>query len=194
VGSACNTPRSGLQLLDSFSRRGASETRVVIAHARGCIIERRGDCSVERARPSPTLQFMSAWLCLSQAPFPHVAAQVIHAVRADAALIAVAWHGISDAVLSHVALRRRRLVAPWIDGATSPACSFFPLLTGWQRLFYLIGVSARIIPCHEDHGMVLSVVWIGAVIPVLRRMVSGSRYESRVFIVRYGVNIDVVRR
>jgi len=66
----------------------------------------------ERARPGTALQFIAARPGFRGTPFPNVAAHVVDAVRADAALVAVAGGGLAHAVLADVALRGSRLVAP----------------------------------------------------------------------------------
>ena len=133
-------------------------------------------------------------LRLGGAPLPDVAAHVEHAVRADSALVAVHGGRAAHAVLANVALGRRGLVAPRVDGAPGATRGLLPLLPGRQRLPRPLGIRGGVVPGHEDHGMVAAIRGRPPVLPVLRRRVTGGRDEPRVLVVGHGVDVDVEGR
>src|SRR5690606_15630243 len=129
VGTWNRSARIGVRrqaLLEHLHRGDAAEACVVVAHRLEGVIERRRGAALERCRPGPALEFVAAGLGLRGAPFPHVAAQVVDAVRADSGLVAVDGRRLADAVLPDVALRRGGLVAPGVRGAACPPRGLLP--------------------------------------------------------------------
>src|SRR5262245_29774858 len=184
-------PPDSCSTIQCFGGHGAPEPGVVIAHGRGRVVERRWRGPQERTRPGTALEFVPAWLGLGRAPLPDVAAHVEHAVRADSALVGVHGGCAAHAVLANVALGRRGLVSPRVDGAPGAASGLLPLLTGGQRLPGPRGIRGGVIPGNEDHGMVPAVGGRPPVLPGLGRSVPGGGDEARVFVVGHGVDIDV---
>ena len=96
-------------------------------------------------------------------------------IRAHSALVAIHGSGATDAVLANVALGRCGLVTPRVDGAPGAPCGSlgkdFPAHSG---------VGGRIVPGHEHHGMVTSLLRGPPVGPVWGRRMTSSGKEPRI--------------
>src|SRR5690606_5504200 len=101
---------------------------------------------------------------------------------------------IANAVLPHVALGGSRLITPRVNVSTRAPSGLLPLLTGGQLLAGPLRVGVRILPSHEDNGMiVLPWRWL-TVLPVTWGVVPGCSQKPGVLRLANGVDIDVVGR
>src|SRR5215470_9108197 len=105
---------------DDLQSRGlvgayASKACVIVRHACRGIVDCGRLTRLEGAGEGASLEDKASGRGLRVTPLPHVAGQIVDAIRADTAAVRADRRGRPDAGLADVALGHGRPIAPWVE-------------------------------------------------------------------------------